>query len=43
MQLFGLSISNEELFVIAVIVLGAAAFEAGPAILNVIRNRRQKK
>jgi hypothetical protein len=43
MQLFGYNITDTEVLVIGVIILGSALFEAGPKLLNFIKNRRQKK
>jgi len=42
-QLAGLSISNEEWLVIAVVIVALASFELGPKFLNFIKNRRARK
>lgn len=36
-------ITQDEWLVIAVVVLGLAAFELGPKLLNFIKNRRSRK
>lgn len=42
MNLLGINISHEEIWVIATVIGGMFLFEAGPKLLNFLKNRRSQ-